>query len=153
MKPVLQALLLADRIYEDKSGKKIIAGTFNKLLFQKEGAKPREVEVDGAKRMTVPGGSQAGSPYVYISLTDLRGPTQCVLRYVDLSKDVSLFQVEFAIRCDDPLQTAEVVLPMPPLPTHPGVHALELLCDDEPVGQLRVLVEEHPPHVEPGNDN
>src|SRR5947208_45463 len=32
MKPILQALLLADKIYEDKSGKKIIAGTFNRLL-------------------------------------------------------------------------------------------------------------------------
>ncbi len=153
MKPVLQALLLADRVYEDRTGKKIIAGTFNKLIIQKEGAKPRDVEVDGVKRLMVPGGTQAGSPYVYISLTDLRGLAQCVLRYVDLSNDVPLFQMELAIRCDDPLQTVEIVLPMPPLPTHPGVHALELLCDDEPLGQFRVLVEELPPHKELEDDN
>ncbi|KKL08019.1 hypothetical protein LCGC14_2580160, partial [marine sediment metagenome] len=34
------------------------------------------------------------------------------------------------------------VIPMPTLPQVEGVHALELLCNDEPVGSLRVIVEE-----------
>ena len=31
---------------------------------------------------------------------------------------------------------------MPMLPCVAGVHALELLCDDEPIGSYRVIVEE-----------
>lgn len=142
MKPVLQALLLADRVYEDKTGKKIIAGTFNKLLFSKSGAKPLEVEIDGVKRKVVPGGVQAGSPYAYISMTDIHGQAKCQLRYVELKHDKPFFQLDFEVRCDDPLQTVEIVLPMPSLPQIAGTHALEVLCDDVPLGQLRVLVEE-----------
>ena len=142
VKPILQALLLADRVYEDKvTGKKVIAGTFNRLLFGKQ--KRREIERDGVKRQMIPGGVHVGSPCVYISLTDIRGTISCVLRYVDLREDQPLLQTEFQIRCDDPLKTVEVILPMPPLPTpKAGIHALELLCDNEPVGSLRITVEE-----------
>jgi len=140
--PVLQALLLADRIYQDTTGKHIIAGTFNKLMFVKGGAEPKTVEVDGEKKQVVAGGMQVGNPYVYISLTDLRGKTKCVLRYVNLDQDKALFETQFSIECPDPLQTVELVLPMPTLPNVAGVHALELLCDDEPMGSYRVLVEE-----------
>ena len=84
MKPILQALILADHIYRDAAtGKHIIAGTFNQVVFQKGGAKPKTVEVGGEEKQVVPGGMQVGSPYVYVSLTDLRGKAQCVLRYVN----------------------------------------------------------------------
>ena len=142
MKPLLQALLLADRIYRDATGKHIIAGTFNKMIFVKGGAKPRTVEIDGEEKQLIPGGVQVGSPYVYVSLTELRGKIQCVLRYVNLEQDKALFETQFAIESSDPLQTVELVLPMPMLPPVAGVHALELLCDDEPVGSYRVIVEE-----------
>lgn len=142
MKPFLQALLLADRVYKDMTGKHIIAGTFNKLIFVKGGAKPQTAEVDGEQRQIIPGGMQAGSPYVYISLTELRGKTTFVLRYVNLEQDRALFETQFSIDSRDPLQTVEVVLPMPTLPPEAGVHALELLCDDEPIGSYRVIVEE-----------
>ena len=144
MKPVLQALLLADRVYEDKAtGKKIIAGTFNGVWFIQGSQKPQEIEKDGVKRRVIPGGMHAGSPCAFISLTDIRGTISCVLRYVDLQDDKPLLQCGFQVRCDNPLQTVEVVVPMPPLPTgRAGIHALELLCDDEPVGSLRILVEE-----------
>ena len=142
MTPVLQALLLADRIYQDTTGKHIIAGTFNKMWFVKGGAEPKIVEVDGEEKKIVAGGMQAGSPYAYISLTELRGKTRCVLRYVNLDQDKALFETHFSIECPDPLQTVELVLPMPTLPPLAGVHALELLCDDEPIGSYRVIVEE-----------
>ena len=142
MKPLLQALLLADRIYKDTTGKHIIAGTFNKMVFTKRGAEPKKVEIDGEEKQLVLGGGQAGSPYAYISLTELRGKIQCVLRYVNLEQDKALFQTHFAIESTDPLQTVELVLPMPRLPLVPGVHALELLCDDEPIGSHRIIVEE-----------
>lgn len=142
MKPLLQALLLADRIYQDKAGKHIIAGTFNKMVFAKGAAKPKTVEIDGEEKTIAPGGMQAGSPYVYISLTEIRGKINCVLRYVNLKQDQALIQTSFSIECDDPLKTVELVIPMPMLPQVKGVHALELLCDDEPVGSHRVIVEE-----------
>jgi hypothetical protein len=142
VKPVLQALLLADRIYRDSTGKHVIAGTFNKMVFAKGGAKPRTVDVAGETRQIIPGGVQAGSPYVYISLTEIRGKARCVLRYVNLEQDKPLFQTEFSIECANPLQTVEVVLPMPMLPQVAGVHALELLCDDQPIGSHRITVEE-----------
>lgn len=143
VKPVLQALLLADRVYQDVTGKKIIAGTFNRLLFSPKLHKPREVEVDGVKRQMIVGGMHAGSPYAFFSLTDVRGRIPCVLRYVDLEDDKVLLQAEFEVHCDDPLRTVEGVVPMPPLPaTKAGVFALELLCGDEPIGSLRVIVEE-----------
>jgi hypothetical protein len=148
VKPLLQALLLAERVYEDKSGKKIIAGTFNKLIFRKGAAGPREVEIDGVKMMVVPAGIRAGSPFAYISLTDVRNSARCTLRYVDLTHDKPLFQLPFDVACDDPLQTIELIIPMPELPLHVGPHAVELLCDDEPLGAFRVIVEELPPEVQ-----
>lgn len=149
MKPILQALLLADRIYQDKTGKHIIAGTFNKLMFTKGGAKPKIVEIDGEEKQLIPGGMQAGSPYAYISLTDIRGKVKFLLRYVSLKDNQPLFQTAFSIQCPDPVQTVEVVLPMPTLPHQAGVHALELLCGDEPLGSHRVIVEElKEPHDE-----
>ena len=143
MKPKLQALILADRIYKDsESGKHIIAGTFNTLAFERGGAEPKTVEIDGEERRVVPGGVQAGSPYVYISLTDVRGKINCVLRYVNLKQDQVLFETRFSLKCDNPLKTVELVLPLPTLPPVEGVHALELLCDDDPVGSHRITVKE-----------
>ena len=148
MKPVLQALLLADRIYQDTTGKHIIAGTFNKMFFVKAGAKPKTVKINGEEKQLIPGGVQAGSPSAYISLTDVRGKVQCVLRYVNLEHDQPLFQTQFSIESPDPLRTVELVLPMPMLPHVAGVHALELLCDDEPIGSHRIIVQE----VKEGHD-
>ena len=142
MKPVLQALLLADRIYRDTTGKHIIAGTFNKFAFAKGGAKPKTVDIGGEEKQLVRGGVQTGSPYVYLSLTEIRGRVNCVLRYVNLDQDKALFETGFSIECANPLQTVELVLPMPMLPRVAGVHALELLCNDEPIGSHRITVEE-----------
>ena len=143
VKPVLQALILADHIYQDAgTGKKIIAGTFNRLFFKKE-SPVTEREVSGEKQILVQGGMQAGSPYAFISLTEVRGTVRCVLRYVNLEADQSLLQCEFQIHCDDPLETIEIILPLPTLPVgKAGIHALELLCDDEPIGSHRIHVEE-----------
>jgi len=148
VKPVLQALLLADRVYEDKTtGKRVIAGTFNRVCFKRGALKPQQIEEDGVRRQVIPGGMHAGSPYAFISLTEIRGTISCVLRYVDLQDNKALLESKFEIRCDDPLQTVEVVLPMPRLPTEKaGIHALELLCNNDPVGSLRITVEELKEH-------
>ncbi len=143
MKPVLQALLIADHVYEDKTGKKVIAGTFNRLWFKTGGMEPQKIEKDGETRHVLQSVLQTGSPYAYISLTDCRGTFECVLRYVYLDEDQALFECPFEVTCDDPLLTIEVVLPMPKLPVvKAGIYALELLCGDEPLGSHRITVEE-----------
>ena len=145
MKPILQALLLADRVYCDKAtGKHIVSGIFHHYWFKKQQAREKTVEVDGIEQTAVrlQDVIQAGSPFVYISLTDVRGKVRCILRYVNLQTDQPLFQTEFDIECSDPLTTIELAFPVPSLPRVAGVHALELLCNDEPVGSHRIVVKE-----------
>lgn len=148
LKPVLQALVLADHVYEDKAtGKKIIAGTFNTLLIR------RRQRADAA-RPVMPAVQQAGSPYCYISLTDAAGEIPLSLRYVDLSNEQVLFEVKIQVKSDDRLATLELIAPLPTLPTpHEGTYTLELHCGDEPLGSLRVQVREirapGAPHADP----
>jgi hypothetical protein len=145
VKPVLQALLVADHVYEDKrTGKKIVVGIFDRLLFK---AQPESATGPTAEQEKEPpvikGGMHAGSPYAYLNITDVHGTVKLELRYVDLSDRSALFRTELSVKCDDPLATVELILPMPPLPTpHPGVYALELLADGDPMGSHRITVEE-----------
>ena len=143
MKPVLQALLLADHVYRDTTGKHIVVGTFNKMVFAKGGAEPKKIEIGGEEKGIVRDVQQAGNPYAYISLTEIHGKIQCVLRYVNLGQDKVFFETRFTLECSDPLQTVELAVPMLRLPHVAGIHALELLCDDEPIGSHRVIVEEN----------
>ena len=174
--PVLQALVLADHVYQDKvTGKKIIAGTFNRVCFTRvkrpmdqEGATPDADEPQqppspfqstsettmpssphpeggsptlppGARRMTAADVQKAGSPYAFISLTDVHGATPLEMRYRDLSSGAILFGITFHVASEDPLDTVEAVVPVPPLPTpHAGVFALELLCEGSLLGALRI---------------
>lgn len=139
IKPVLQALVLAERVYEDKlTGKKIIAGTFNALGYGT--TKSEEVETaDGRKARRVAGGTNAGSPWVYINLTEIHGKIPFTLQYVDLKHHAVLLSMGFAVECSSPLVNAEVIIPLPVLPTpHPGTYALELLSEEYPLGALRV---------------
>ncbi len=101
---------------------------------------PEEPKGPGEKgRMTIPEVRRAGSPYVYISLTEVQRDIPCVLRYVNLETYEALFEARFPVKSKGPLETLEIVLPVPPIPQIPGTFALELLCDGELVGSHRVL--------------
>lgn len=85
---------------------------------------------------------QAGSPYVYFSVTELTGRKVFEVRYVDLHDNRVLFQAEVPIECDDPLKTIEVSLPLPRLPLvawEERVYALEIICEGQLMGSHRVL--------------
>jgi hypothetical protein len=144
VKPILQALILADRVYRDvATGKHIIAGTFNRILMIRNPLPPPAQQQDGAAKML--GGMNPGSPFAFISLTEILRETKLTLRYVDLQDNNALFQGEASVNANSPLETVEIVLPLPMLPTpHPGTYALELLSDDEPIGAIRIVAVEMP---------
>ncbi|HLA86063.1 MAG TPA: hypothetical protein VJL29_14825 [Thermoguttaceae bacterium] len=147
MKPILQALLLADYMYEDRrTGKKVLAGIFSSLLMVK--GRPKEEAADNTLAEPAETGKrplsnveQAGSPWVYINLTELRGRTELKLRYVSLDKHEVLFETSpISVTSQSPLDSVEMILPIPSLPRVPGVYALELLSGDEPLGSHRITV-------------
>lgn len=144
-KPVMQALLLADHVYRDEAtGKHVIAGTFRALNFARKSEDAKSSEEDAK-----PGGlvakrthevMQAGSPFVYFNLTDVHGEVPLVLRFVDLTTNKVLFQIELTVRAEDPLVPVEVFSPLPVLPVYrEGPYALELLWNDEPLGYYRIV--------------
>jgi hypothetical protein len=140
VKPVLQALVVAERVYEDKStGKKVIAGTFNRCFFSK---KPQVQEValpDGTQIRAVPGGNNSGSPFAYLSLTDICDGTKLQCQFVNLTKNEVLLATEVNVSAKDRLAMIEVVLPLPVLPIgEPGLYALEVLCEGAILGSWRI---------------
>jgi hypothetical protein len=162
IKPVLQALVLADNIYQDKAtGKMIIAGTFKQLLFSKpmekpadlgdigrseivgigraEKPPPAEMPAEGPRKLTWQEICRSGSPHVYISLTGVHDSVPLELRYIDLADNKVLLATQFSVNCKNPLETMEFALVMPPLPIpHAGVYSLELLSNEELLGSLRI---------------
>lgn len=141
--PVLQALVLADRVYQDRSGKMIITGTFSGYKFTK---KPPVVEIirpDGTKQKAVMGGMNAGSPYAYVSLTDVCDGTVIHFQFVNLSRDKTLFGTEVTISNSDRLRNVEISLPLPTLPiVEAGIYALQVMCEGQLLGSWRVVAED-----------
>lgn len=156
--PVLQALLLADHVYRDgATGKHVICGVFSAMRFIPKKAVPKPPQP--GENVPIANLVRAGSPSVYLSLTELRGTYSLELRYVDLEDNSVLLATKFPLERHDPLETVEVTLQFPSLPTpHAGIYVLELLCDGQLLGSHRVRVvpdpnfktEEPTPDTEPG---
>jgi hypothetical protein len=144
VKPVVQALVLAEHVYQDVTGKKVIAGTFNQIGFKHKLPAVQERKLpDGTSQQVMLGGMHGGSPYAYISLTDVCDGVELVLQFVNLSKNQVLFGKKMAISCDDRLKTIEIVAPLPPLPVDDeGTYAFEVVCDGEILGSHRILARE-----------
>ena len=139
--------MVADHVYSDSvTGKKVVAGIFQNLYFGKIEAKvPETSEGQGGQaQIAVPsGGMQIGSPFCYLSLTEVRSNSQFELRYVDLDDEKVHFGTRFEIVNDDPLKTIELVFPLPVLPVNKaGTFALELLWNNEPLSYYRITVQE-----------
>jgi hypothetical protein len=143
VKPVLQALVVADQVYEDRSGKKIIAGTFNTLRFSRKPPVAQIERPDGTKQDVILGGMQSGSPCAYISLTDVCEGTKLQIQFADLTRNKMLFGTEVAITKVKRLSTIELVFPLPRLPIQEaGTYALEVVCDGEILGSYRITGED-----------
>jgi hypothetical protein len=147
VKPVLQALVLADHVYEDKTtGKKIISGTFHGIKFSRKPPTAEAVLPDGSKKLVTMGGMQSGSPYAYLSLTDVCDNTILSVQFVYLTKNVVIFKTDFKIECDNRLGTIEIILPLPKLPIQEvGTYALEVICEGEIIGSSRITAEDITP--------
>jgi hypothetical protein len=90
-----------------------------------------------------PTGLQSGSPFAYMSLTEIRGRTPLLLQLVNLQDDTQLFRSDLWVECHDPLYTVEITVPLPPIsPPQAGIYALELLYNNELLGALRIVVED-----------
>ncbi len=143
MKPVLQALVLAEHVYQDVSGKKIIAGTFNSVRFTQKPLIKTVAKPDGTQQMLVPGGMHAGSPYAYVSLTDVCESTILQLQFVNLTRNKILFSKEVTVNSKNRLATRELIFPLPPLGIdEPGVYAFEVVCEGDILGSCRVMAKE-----------
>ncbi len=153
--PILQALLIADKIYVDKdTGKHIIAGVFRNIIIRdnarKEtslpGTQPDEAEpqpTGSSKYISVTSDQfvQAGTASAYVSMVGVHGKQGFCLRFVSLKDHSVLFETKFEVNCESPLEVIQLSLALPYLHTNGvGVHALELLCEDEPMGEFRVNV-------------
>jgi hypothetical protein len=143
VKPVLQALVVAEKVYEDVTGKKIIAGTFTSVGFMRS-PPIREIELpDGSKQTQIAGGMHGGSPCAYVSLTDICTETKIRLQFVNLTKNMVMFGTELTIKCPDRLRTVEIAAPLPDLPINEeGVYALEVVCEEEILGSYRITAKE-----------
>jgi hypothetical protein len=92
-----------------------------------------------------PTGLQSGSPFAYLSLTEVRGVTPLLLQLVNLDDDSQLFRSDLRVECHNPLYTIELTVPLPPItPPQAGIYALELLYNNELLGALRIVVEDAP---------
>jgi hypothetical protein len=90
-----------------------------------------------------PTGLQSGSPFAYMSLTEVRGVTPLVLQLVSLDDDTQLFRSDLRVDCSNPLYTIELTVPLPPIaPPKAGIYALEVLYNHEILGSLRIVVED-----------
>jgi hypothetical protein len=143
LKPVLQALVLAERVYQVDDGKKIIAGTFDTVYFTKSPVVKEVNGPGGTKQKLLPGGMHGGSPYAYLSLTDVCDQTKLVLHFVNLTKNKVLFGKEIEIPSTDRLRTVEIVLALPLLPiSEAGTYAFQVLCEGEILGSHRLTAQE-----------
>ncbi len=139
MKPVLQALVLAERVYDLNDGRKVICGTFTGIVLTRFPVAEEANQKPDLPR-TLRGG--AGSPYAYISLTAVCDGTRLQLQFASLKRNRVLFQQEIVIRSNDRLATIELVSALPHIHvTESGAYAFEVVCEGEILGSYRVDVD------------
>ena len=126
--PVLQALVLADHIYTDTSGKRIICGTFSKIYGR-----------DFPSRASF-------SAFAFILLVDVVGEVVLQLRFVGLHDNEILMESKpMRIQNNDPLEPLDIVVQIPPLPLpRAGIYSFECWTDEEMIGSVRLQVVKAP---------
>ena len=147
-KPVLQAMVIADHVYQDRrSGKFVIAGTFGTIYLATRRLQPESgpSEMPSGRHLVSGPISQMGSPFLYLALTEVHGQIPLQLKFVDLAEAAVLFEAEFEVRAVDPVAVAEYSLPLLPLPVaKAGTFSLDLIYEGEILGSWRITVKKAP---------
>lgn len=123
--PVLQALVLADMIYTDALGKRLICGTFSHIWC---GRFPTMLN-----RPT----------WAYILLAEVVGRPVMQLRFVKLNDNRILMKSpKIEIGGASPLVPVDIAIEIPPLPLpSSGAYGVECLVDDILIGCMRLQVD------------
>lgn len=123
--PVLQALVLADHIYTDESGKRIICGTFSQIWC---GQFPTKFD-----RPT----------WAYILLARVIGRPVLQLRFVRFKDNRILMQSpKMTVAASNPLVPLDIAIEIPQLPLpSPGAYGVECVMDDALIGCVRLQVD------------
>ena len=126
--PVLQALLLADHIYTDTSGKRIICGTFSRIF----GESFPSITIFRA--------------FAFVLLVDVVGEVVLQLRFVSLEDNEIIMESDpTTIRNPDPLTPLDLVVRLPQLPLpKAGIYAFECWVDETMIGSVRLQVAKTP---------
>jgi len=141
VKPILQALVLAEKVTTLADGRKIIIGTFTGVVLRLR----RRTEVAEAKdeeqTVTVQGG-ETGAPWAYLCLTGVVNNTKLELQFVSLKKNAPVFRTEITLVGNSRVRSVELEIPLPHIRvTEPGGYAFDVVCDGEILGSWRVEVE------------
>lgn len=147
IKPIIQAILIADHIYQDGiTGKFVVAGIFGKIYKVQHktpevrgGENPSEGVTSG-KAQVPQADFNSGSPFAYVSLTEVHGEQKVELRYVRLNDEQVYFTATMTLNSLDPLAHIETCCPLPMLSDEVGNYALELIWNEELLGAHRIEV-------------
>lgn len=134
MPPVLQALVLADHVYVDAgSGKKIIAGTFNRIWSSAFPA------------------SFSRSTWAFMTLTDFQGRIELELQFRQLATNQVLMRCPgIQVDQNDRLATLELIVEVPgfPMPQE-GAYSLDVVFEQQILGSLRITCARGPTEGQP----
>jgi hypothetical protein len=150
--PIVQAMVLADRVYRDAAtGKYLIIGTFNtlkrrlvKAKMTDAGSRGPESELEGPSIVVSSADvADSGTPSLYMAFTNIRDHTTFRLRFASLSQDLVIFEGAFDVRSGDPVSLVEVAADLPRLQGPAGQYSLDLLLNGSILAQRRVTLEEY----------
>lgn len=138
MKPVLQAILVAEKVYSIEGGGKAIVNTIHSLTVPDRSTEGDDSD-DAGKRLVK--GGHAGPPWIYFSITDVCTGTILTLQFINLTRNVVIFEKMVTVKSANRLGTIEVALGLPDIVEYiedQCVFAFEIVCEGEIIGSHRI---------------
>lgn len=157
--PILQAVLLAERVYRDEFTKNfIICGVFDQQVVVTEGHDEREENADLGSVVSalpdLPYPTHSGTPTLFFSVTECNGPTAIEVHYVNRRSQEVLCKWRFEpFVADDPLQLRNYHIRLPELRVEKdGMFGFDVFGNRELIGSLKFrtdIVSRPRPQVNP----
>ncbi|MCA9081798.1 MAG: hypothetical protein KDA58_14645 [Planctomycetaceae bacterium] len=146
IKPLVQAVLVADHVYQDtQTGKFVVCGILGRVHCDRstvnDATESGSGSVQGRRAVIIPkGGLKWGSPFLYWSVTEVHRTQLFTIRYVQLATDRVMFELPVNLSANDPMQVVQSVIPLPELPMIGGHYALEVIWNNEILGAHRIEI-------------